>query len=60
LQEEVSQLIAEVDRIASSTNFNGNKILDGSIINNVLQVGANVGETLGVRIDKVDSNEFGR
>jgi len=60
LQEEVSQLIAEVDRIASSTNFNGNKILDGSIINNVLQVGANVGETLGVRIDKVDSNELGR
>jgi len=60
LQEEVSQLIAEVDRISSSTNFNGNKILDGSIINNVLQVGANVGETLGVRIDKVDSNELGR
>jgi len=60
LQEEVNQLIAEVDRIASSTNFNGNKILDGSIINNVLQVGANVGETLGVRIDKVDSNELGR
>jgi flagellin len=60
LQEEVTQLIAEVDRIASSTNFNGNKILDGSIINNVLQVGANVGETLSVRISEMSANELGR
>jgi len=60
LQEEVTQLIAEVDRIASSTNFNGNKILDGSIINNVLQVGANVGETLSVRISEMTANELGR
>ncbi len=60
LQEEVTQLIAEVDRIASSTNFNGNKILDGSIINNVMQVGANVGETLSVRISEMSANELGR
>ena len=60
LQEEISQLIAEVDRISVSTNFNGNKILDGSIINNVMQVGANVGETLSVRIQKMDANELGR
>lgn len=31
LQKEVSQLKSEVDRIADSTNFNGIKLLDGSL-----------------------------
>jgi hypothetical protein len=30
LQAEVSQLSAEIDRVAKQTNFNGQKILDGS------------------------------
>jgi flagellin len=32
LQAEVSQLKTELDRIAETTNFNGNKILDGSFL----------------------------
>jgi flagellin len=32
LQAEVSQLKIELDRIAETTNFNGNKILDGSFL----------------------------
>jgi flagellin len=60
LQEEVSQLIAEVDRIGHSTNFNGVKLLNGDVVNMVYQVGANVGETLQVGIDKMDAEELGR
>ena len=46
MQQEVSQLISEVDRVASQTNFNGIKLLDGSFSNQTFQVGANAGETI--------------
>jgi flagellin len=48
LDQEVQQRLAEVDRIASTTAFNGQKILDGSFGNAAFQVGANVGETITV------------
>jgi len=60
LNEEVKQLIQEVDRIAKNTSFNGNKLLDGSVLNKVLQVGANVGETLSIGIQKADATELAR
>ena len=48
LQAEVTQLVAEIDRVASQTNFNGVKLLDGSFQSQVFQVGANAGETIAV------------
>lgn len=48
MQAEVSQLVAEIDRVASQTNFNGVALLDGSFTSQVFQVGANVGETITV------------
>jgi len=48
LDLEVKQRLAEVDRIAGQTSFNGRKILDGSFGNATFQVGANVGETISV------------
>ena len=60
LNEEVQQLVDEVNRIASNTSFNGNKILNGDIVNSVLQVGANVGETLSVRIDSAEATQLSR
>lgn len=60
LQEEVSQLVAEVDRISESTSFNGVRLLNGDVIDMVYQVGANVGENLQVGIDKMDAEELGR
>nr|WP_261794510.1 flagellin [Comamonas testosteroni] len=53
LQSEVSQLSAEIDRVAKQTNFNGQKILDGSFAGAVFQVGANSGDnvTLGALAD---------
>ena len=53
LQAEVSQLSAEIDRVAKQTNFNGTKILDGSFAGAVFQVGANSGDniTLGALSD---------
>ncbi len=51
LNDEVQQRIAEIDRIAKQTNFNGAKVLDGSFDTAVFQVGANVGETISVSLD---------
>lgn len=53
LNNEVQQMIAEINRVADSTEFNGDKILDGSAQNLVFQVGANQGQTISV--DGVDA-----
>ena len=46
LDAEVQQRLAEIDRISAQTNFNGQKVLDGSFGNAAFQVGANAGETI--------------
>jgi len=48
LNQEVQQRIAEINRVASQTSFNGLKILDGTFGEQTFQVGANSGETIGV------------
>ncbi|SFD92782.1 flagellin [Thiohalospira halophila DSM 15071] len=48
LDDEAQQLVAEIDRIASETEFNGENILDGSNGTMTFQIGANEGQTLGV------------
>jgi len=59
LDQEVQQRIAEINRIATQTSFNGQKVLDGSFGSAQFQVGANVGETItvnlttGVRADQL-------
>ena len=50
LNAEVTERIAEVDRISKQTNFNGVKVLDGSFGTAIFQVGANVGETISVSL----------
>ena len=53
LNNEVSQLIAEVNRIANSTQFNGQNILDGTSSTLTFQVGANQGQV--IQVSGVDS-----
>jgi len=48
LDLEVQQRLAEIDRISSQTSFNGQKVLDGTFGSAEFQVGANVGETIGL------------
>ena len=51
LDQEVQQRLAEIDRIAAQTSFNGQKVLDGSFGTAAFQVGANVGETISVGLE---------
>lgn len=48
LNEEVQQLVQEADRIAETTAFNNQNVLDGSLEDLIFQVGANQGETIDV------------
>jgi flagellin len=50
INQEVQQRLAEIDRTASQTSFNGQKILDGSFGTANFQVGANAGETISVNL----------
>ena len=61
LQQEVSALISEIDRTASSTKFNETALLDGSFSNKNLQVGTdNVGtDTISVTINSMSSTGIG-
>jgi flagellin len=46
LQQEVGQLVAELDRISQTTEFNGQKLLDGTFGTQQFQVGANANQTI--------------
>ncbi len=48
LDAEAQQLKSEINRVATQTNFNGVKLLDGSFTNKTFQVGANNGETISI------------
>jgi len=61
LDAEVQQRLSEVTRIATQTNFNGMKVLDGSAKELSFQVGANVGEVITVGLDKgMKANQVGQ
>ena len=59
LQGEVSQLTQEFQRIAKTSEFNGMKLLDGSIADTTFQVGANVGDTISTRMPNLQTNGLG-
>jgi flagellin len=60
LQSEVTQLTAEIDRIANNTAFGSSKLLNGSFTSQQFQVGANVGETIGVSVASAKSSDIGQ
>ena len=61
LDQEVQQRLAEIDRIALQTSFNGQKVLDGSFGTATFQIGANVGESIGVNLStSVRTSAIGR
>ena len=51
LQAEVSQLQAEMNRIAETTQFNGKNLIDGTMKKATFQVGANAGVNQTISFD---------
>lgn len=59
LDAEVQQLISELDRISDTTTFNGQKLLDGTLGEVDLQVGAEANETISFSVDAINSQNLG-
>ncbi|GAB1386147.1 B-type flagellin [Melaminivora sp.] len=59
LQQEVSQLVSELDRISQATEFNGAKLLDGSFGTQQFQVGANANQTIVAATANLRTSAYG-
>lgn len=59
LDAEVQQLKQELDRIAKTTTFNGQPLLDGSLGNVDLQVGSQANETMQFSISAMNTRTLG-
>jgi flagellin len=59
LQKEVGALQTELTRIAETTSFGGQKLLDGSFGSKGFQVGANAGETITMTLGDVSADAIG-
>lgn len=59
IQEEATQIVTEIDRIGTQTDFNGIKLLDGTFKEQKFQVGANAHQTIGVTMNSVRSSSLG-
>ena len=57
LQQEVTGLLAEIDRVATQTQYNGTKILDGSMEGKI-QVGTEAGQTVSFDIKSIKTSDL--
>ncbi|WP_318476987.1 flagellin [Photobacterium leiognathi] len=60
MQKEMGQLQAEMNRIADTTSFGGQNLLDGSFGEKSFQIGANSNETQELGLMDVSSHALGR
>ena len=62
INSEVQQLLSEINRVASTTTFNEQNLLDGTFSTNKeckLQVGAESGQTIDFNIEKMTTSGLG-
>ena len=59
LQTEVTQLTSELNRIANTTEFNGQKLMDGSMGTANFQVGANAGQLISMGGSNFTTSTYG-
>ncbi|WP_318421473.1 flagellin [Photobacterium leiognathi] len=60
MQKEMGQLQAEMNRIADTTSFGGQSLLDGSFGSKSFQIGANSNETQSLELMDVSSHALGQ
>ena len=59
IKAEIDQLATEITRIASTTEFNTMKLLDGNFTSKKLQVGANKGQKISFSISGMTATNLG-
>ncbi|MGG3462719.1 flagellin, partial [Brevibacillus laterosporus] len=59
LQAEVDELSKEIKRISTDTEFNNQKVLDGSFDDKTFHIGANQGQNIKLSINDMSNKELG-
>ena len=59
LQLEVAQLKLEIDRVATDTQYNGQKVLEGGFTSKSIQVGTEAGQTITFGVNGIKANAIG-
>ena len=59
LQEEADALLAEINRVASQTQYNGQTVLDGNYQNKAIQVGTDAGQTIEFSVASLSISSLG-
>ncbi|MFT4870156.1 MAG: flagellin [Colwellia sp.] len=59
LNKEMTALKSELTRIAETTSFGGQKLLDGSYGTKAFQVGSNANETISMSLGNISANAIG-
>ena len=59
LQDEVNQLVSELDRISTTTNFNGQNLLDGTFGTAKFQVGADANQVITASTGNFRTDNYG-
>ena len=59
LNDEVTQLVSEINRISQHTTWNGVKILDGSFTQKNFQIGSEANQSISLDVDSVSSAALG-
>ncbi|OAJ75363.1 flagellin [Brevibacillus sp. SKDU10] len=59
LQAEVDELSKEIKRISTDTEFNNQKVLDGSFEDKTFHIGANQGQNIKLSINNMSNKELG-
>ena len=59
INSEIQALVSEIDRVASTTTFNEQKLLDGSFKGKGLQVGAEANQIISINISSISTKGLG-
>lgn len=59
LQSEMDQLLAEINRIAGQTSWNGMNLMDGSFTSKSFQIGPDAGQKVSVSVEDSSSTALG-
>ncbi|ASC94840.1 flagellin N-terminal helical domain-containing protein [Sulfurospirillum diekertiae] len=60
IQKDISRLLENLNTIAKTTSFNGQKLLSGTFTNKEFQVGANANETIKASISSAETSQIGQ
>ena len=60
IQKDIDRLMEELDIIATTTSFNGQKLLSGTFVNKEFQMGANANESISTSIASTETSQIGQ